>query len=366
METKKTQTVLIVDDTPANIDVLTEALQPLNVKVAVATSGEKGLRVVNSLKPDLILLDVMMPGIDGFETCKRLKAARETCEIPVIFITAKTETEDILNGFKLGAVDYVLKPFRHEEVCARVWTHLELRRSQQELLQLNAQKNKFLGMAAHDLRNPLGAVSSYIEDIIAEDGELSSAERVPILRSIHAVCNEMLSLVSDLLDVSAIEAGHLEIKKIRFNLSEAVKARSRMHVAGAARKCIVLLTDAPPMVEVEADPNRMAQVLDNLISNAIKFSPPEREIWVRVTEDAQGVELSVKDQGPGMTVEDQAKMFQDFQTLSARPTGNEKSTGLGLAIVKKVVDAHGARIRVESAPGQGATFSIRFAPAVSK
>lgn len=366
METKKTQTVLIVDDTPANIDVLTEALQPLNVKVAVATSGEKALRVVNSLKPDLILLDVMMPGLDGFETCKRLKAAHETCEIPVIFITAKTETEDIVNGFKLGAVDYVLKPFRHEEVCARVRTHLELRRSQQELQQLNAQKNKFLGMAAHDLRNPLGAVSSYIEDIIAEDEELSSAERVPILRSIYTVCNEMLSLVSDLLDVSAIEAGHLEIEKIRFNLSEAVKVRSRMHVAGAARKCIVLLTDAPPTVEVEADPNRMAQVLDNLIGNAIKFSPPEREIWVRVTEDAQGVELSVKDQGPGMTAEDQAKMFQDFQTLSARPTGNEKSTGLGLAIVKKVVDAHGARIRVESAPGQGATFSIRFAPAVSK
>ncbi len=360
MKPNVTQTVLIVDDTPANIDVLTEALQPLNVTVAVATSGEKALRVVTSLNPDLILLDVMMPGIDGFEVCKRLKAASATAEIPVIFVTAKTETQDILNGFKLGAVDYVLKPFRHDEVCARVRTHLELRRSQQELMQLNAQKNRFLGMAAHDLRNPLAAVSSYIEDIIAEDAELPAAERVAILRSIYSVCNEMLSLVNDLLDVSAIEAGSLDLKKCKFDLSEAVRTRARMHVGGAARKCIVLLTEVPPSVEVDADPNRLAQVLDNLISNAIKFSPPQREVLIRVTQDPSGVELSVKDQGPGMTAEDQSKMFQDFQTLSARPTGNEKSTGLGLAIVKKVVDAHGAGIRVESAPGAGTTFAIRF------
>lgn len=355
-----TQAVLIVDDTPANIDVLTEALHPLKVKVAVATSGEKALRVVSSLKPDLILLDVMMPGIDGFETCARLKAARETRDIPVIFVTAKTETQDILNGFKLGAVDYVVKPFRHEEVCARVRTHLELRRSQQQLTLLNQQKNKFLGMAAHDLRNPLAAVSSYIEDLIQEDKDLPTEERVPILRSIYSTCHEMLNLVNDLLDVSAIEAGHLELHKKRFNLAEVVNARVRMHVGAAARKCIVLLTELAPDVQIEGDPNRLVQVFDNLISNAIKFSPQQREVWIRIRQSDAGVELVVQDQGPGITPEDQAKLFRDFQTLSARPTANEHSTGLGLAIVKKVIDAHGATIRVESVPGQGASFIVRF------
>lgn len=356
---KEKQKILIVDDTPGNIDVLSAALKKLDLTVAAATSGERALKVLATLKPDLILLDVMMPGIDGFETCRRIKAMKEFADVPIIFVTAKTETSDILTGFSVGGVDYILKPFCHEEVAVRVKTHLLLRKTQLDLRNLNFQKNRFLGMAAHDLRNPLGAVRGYAEYMMEDADDISRDERDSMLRDIHASCNEMLFIVNDLLDVSAIETGHLDLRKTNFDLAELIAERVRAFRFSAARKNIGIRVNAQG-TPLDADRNRIAQVLDNLLSNAIKFSPPDLDVEVTAKRLGKWVELSVRDHGPGITADDRMKMFKDFQTLSAQPTGNEKSTGLGLVIVKKVVEAHAGKITVTSGSVGGAEFMVRL------
>jgi two-component system, sensor histidine kinase and response regulator len=357
--------VLLVDDTPANIDVLTQTLEPEGYRLLVANNGEKALKIAARVNPDLVLLDVMMPGIDGFETCRQLKADANTRDIPVIFCTAKTEVSDLITGFESGGVDYITKPYRHAEVLARVRTHLQLRRSltllsqrNTELNTLNQTKNKFLGIAAHDLRNPIGAVLCFAE-MLREDYEtLSKAEIIDGLNCIVEASDIMLNLVNDLLDVSAIEQGNLNLRCQPGSLRKLVVQRLELCRFRAQQKNICLETALAELPEYCFDNARLGQVFDNLIGNAIKFAPPATTVWVSIGLEEGAPCFSVRDQGPGLSATDLEKLFKDFQQLSAKPTGGEKSTGLGLAIVKKIVDAHQGTIRVHNHPSGGAVFSV--------
>ncbi len=357
--------ILIVDDTPANIDVLDLFLEKEGYKISIAQSGESALDLADRISPDLILLDVMMPGIDGFETCRRLKSNDKTSDIPIIFITARNESADIIKGFSMGGVDYITKPFSQEEVCARVHLHLKLKTlmaaletKNQKLADLNDLKNKFLGMASHDLRNPISTIQGFSKILLDHGETLAKDAKKEFLQSIHKVSNDMLTLLDDLLNISTIESGKLELQVKRGSFGQLVKERVRMYQVMAERKNLATHLDIEEMAEFSFDPNRISQVIDNLLSNAIKFSPPGKEIYIWLGQRNGQAKFSVRDQGPGISPEDQDKLFKHFQKLKARPTADEPSHGLGLAIAKKMVEAHKGKITVESQPGSGATFSF--------
>jgi two-component system sensor histidine kinase/response regulator len=356
--------VLIVDDTPANLDVLWKTLEPRGYKVQIAPSGEIALKILEKTPyPDLILLDVMMPGIDGYETCRRMKMDQSICDIPVIFLTAKNQAEDIVQGFEVGGVDYVTKPFRQEEVFARVETHINIRRlkknlelKNQELKELNDLKNKFIGMAAHDLRNPLATIEGFSGVLLRDAENMSPPDRNQFLNIVNSESSRMLNLVNELLDVSVIESGKLDISAQSGSLKLLVEERIKLFETSANKKNIFLKSNLEKIPDCYFDLNKIGQVLDNLISNSIKYSPLNKNVFITLKQDGNNIAVGVKDEGPGISEEDQAKLFEHFQKLSAKPTAGESSTGLGLAIAKKMVEAHNGSLEVDSVLGQGANF----------
>ncbi|MBN1201875.1 MAG: GAF domain-containing sensor histidine kinase [Anaerolineae bacterium] len=226
-----------------------------------------------------------------------------------------------------------------------------------ELRRLNDLKNTFLGIAAHDLRSPLSLIQTALIFLLDPNIALSDDERQGIMREVAQQSRYMLDLLDDLLDVTRIEAGKLELKPKAINLAmfldETIARQARL---AANKGTQVILVQPVPAGDVMADPVRLRQVIDNLVSNAVKYSPPGSTVRVGVKQTTFGWRISVQDEGPGIDPNDRERLFQDFARLSARPTGGEKSTGLGLAITRRVVEAHGGQIDVDSEPGSGATF----------
>ncbi|MFC1613805.1 sensor histidine kinase [Gemmatimonadota bacterium] len=228
--------------------------------------------------------------------------------------------------------------------------------SEIKLFELNKLKNKFLGIAAHDLRNPLVSIRGFSEILLEEAKQVLDEEQYEFITIINKAANDMLNLVNELLDVSVIESGKLEIHVESRSLKEVLEERVRICQSVAQRKNIQILATYSDIPHSLFDADRINQVVDNLISNAIKFSPPDTEIHISLSQEGEMAKVSVRDQGPGISEEDQAKMFGEFQKLSARPTGDETSTGLGLSIVKKIIDGHKGNIWVESEIGEGSNF----------
>ncbi|MBF0454586.1 MAG: hybrid sensor histidine kinase/response regulator [Magnetococcales bacterium] len=351
-----TAKILVVDDEKTNIDVLVGLLNS-HYRTVVAKDGPQALKRARSDQPpDLILLDIMMPKMDGFEVCQRLKEDKATARIPVIFVTGMDDPKDETRGLESGAVDFIRKPFNPKVVLARVNTHMAIQKQKEKLVELNDMKNRFLGMAAHDLRNPLSAICGLSEMLLQM--ELPEADRRKFITTIRGAGKQMLNLINDLLDVSVIESGKFDLDLRPEDLAKLAKERVGLVRLLAEKKEITLVSELQETPPTFFDTDRIAQVLDNLLSNAIKFSPLGSQITVR-TETQEGlVCFQVSDQGPGIPEKEQNKLFGEFQKLSVRPTGNEKSTGLGLSIVKKMVDAHQGSITVESQVGKGSTFTL--------
>ncbi len=364
--------ILIVDDTPANLDVLKQTLAREGYRISLAPSGERALKIVPLLKPDLILLDVMMPGIDGYETCRRLKRDRVHADIPVIFITAKNETQDIVEGFNAGGIDYISKPFRHEEVLARVATQSRIRsleRARQRLTQdldarnrhlveLNDLKTRFLGMAAHDMRTPLASIGGFSQILIDGASQMAEPEKEDFLTRIRNLSRQMLGMINDLLDVTVIESGQLNLDLIERSLNETLLNRLPLFELLADKKNILIDAQLETLPPMPFDECRIHQVFDNLLGNAVKFSPAGSRIVVSLDAEGEFARVTVRDEGPGLCEADKNRLFDGFQKLNPRPTGGEKSTGLGLLIARKMVEAHGGKLTVESAPGKGSTFGF--------
>jgi two-component system, sensor histidine kinase and response regulator len=370
--------ILVVDDVQQNIQVVGTMLREAGYSIMPATNGSAALQRVQKKLPDLILLDLMMPEMDGLEVCRRLKADPATRPIPIIFLTASNEMSHLVQGLQAGAVDYVTKPFNPPELLARVRTHLELKHARdtivrygQELARLNEEKNEFMGIAAHDLRNPLGAIIGYAE-IIAEEAaslQASPGERFERSRQEMSECatrvkhtsNRMAEMVQNLLDANRIERGEMRVNLAPTDLGPLLNTVTETQRARAAAKqqTIQLENDPDPVVAL-LDSAVTVQVLENLVSNAVKYSPPGKRISVRLTKSPTVVRCEVQDEGPGLSAEDQKKLFGKFARLSAKPTGGEHSTGLGLSIVKKMVEAMNGKVWCESDLGQGATFIVEF------
>jgi signal transduction histidine kinase len=290
--------------------------------------------------------------------------------VPVIFLTASNEMNHLVQALEAGAVDYVTKPFNAPELLARVRTHLELKHSRDTILRysrqlahLNNEKNEFMGIVAHDLRSPLGTIKGFAE-VLLEDSQMPRVELEDFTRRIRDTAQRMAEMVQNLLDANRIERDEMEVSLAPCELSEILRSVVQAYQPRAAAKqqTIHLEDGAGPLI-VNADRNVTVQVLENLVSNAIKYSPSGKKIFARLRAAEGAVRCEVQDQGPGLSAEDQKKLFGKFARLSAKPTGGEPATGLGLSIVKKMVEAMNGRVWCESEPGRGATFVVQF-PAI--
>lgn len=353
--------ILIADDDRLNIRILAGILKREGYLIADADTGERALEVYATFQPNVVLLDVMMPGIDGFETCRRLKKQYQDKCAPVIFITAKNDSEDVVAGLAAGGVDYLPKPFNAKEVLARIRTHLQNQMLVDQLSRANAAKNRFLGMAAHDLRNPLASIRGLSEFLRDGVGGQLSPDQLDIITTIHDASQQMLDMVNELLDVATIESGELKLARTPCDLGELIaKSVALTNIEAAKKNTKVQLQPPTNALVLELDPAKMRQVVDNLLSNAVKYSPPGSTVTVMIERDATPGQcsFSVRDQGPGIPANERDKLFKDFGRLSAQPTGGEKSTGLGLAICRKIVEAHQGTIEAHNLPDRGCEFRV--------
>lgn len=351
--------VLIVDDDPVNMVVLNGMLAPESFELSEASSGEDALALCHTFKPDLVVMDVRLPGIDGFATCREIIKRQGTDAPPVIFITARNTDEDIIAGFQAGSVDYLTKPVSEREAIARIRTHLSNRILVRQLALALSHKNRLLGIAAHDLRNPLASIRGMAE--LLREGAMGpvTQEQAEAASMFADASNTMLSLVNELLDIAVIEAGQLKLALSQTNLTELVTKSVHLNNINAARKNTVIRFDHNGRQHFAlVDAAKIRQVVDNLLSNAIKYSPLRSTITVNIRADDNTASLFVRDQGPGIPEHEHSELFKEFGNVSVQSTAGEKSTGLGLAICRRIIEAHRGTISAKNLPARGCEFSI--------
>ncbi len=353
--------ILVVDDRPENVRVLSSTLGELGYEIIPAPDGPTALKRLQLRPPDLVLLDLLMPGMDGCEVCRRIREMPEHADIPVIFLSAADEKGMIVKALDSGAMDFVTKPFHPAELVRRVQTHLALKMARDRLRQLAEDKDELLGILAHDLKNALGSVlmtSQLLADRTSGDDRLH-----PLCSHIVESTERTLQFVRQFLANAAAErAGSTEFVPVK---PAALLAEVLLQYQRAAERKDLrfvgpeLLGDVAERTLV-SEPAAMRQILDNLLSNAVKFSPPGRAIYLGVEGTPEAVLCRIRDEGPGFTPEDRQRLFRRYQRLSARPTGGEPSTGLGLSIAHRLSLRLGGSLDCESRPGAGTTFTLRL------
>ncbi len=343
--------ILAVDDTPANLTLLSGILKEGGYRIRPVPSGELALAAAEADPPDLILLDIAMPEMDGYEVCARLKASPRLREIPVIFLTAHTDVRDKVKAFSVGGVDYVTKPFHAEEVIARVSAHLMLRAQQRELqasydrlAELERTRDGLVHMLVHDLRSPLSAILGMLEMIRDEGESLPEQTREDADHGLQAA-RRMIEMVTDILDVSKLEAAAMQLDAERCDL--AVVAReviAEIRPIATARGLATIAVEPGVETSVAVDRALLVRVIRNLLTNAIQFTPRGGGVSVVVEPHEASVRVSITDDGPGVPENVRARIFEKFGTVG--PRNGRYSTGLGLAFCRLAVEAHGGTIGV--------------------
>ncbi len=371
--TYKKYILLIVDDTPANLGVIADYLEDYGFEILMARSGETALERVQYAQPDLILLDVMMPGMDGFETCRRLKADQAGQDIPVIFMTALAGAEDKVKGFEVGGVDYVTKPLHQEEVLARVTTHLRIRdltrslaAKNKQLAELNASKDKFFSMIAQDLHDPFNTLLDNLHLIFTDLDRLPQAELRQMAEQSYSAGGTIHSLVETLLTWCSLQRTRMKRQPDEVNLRNLARQSVEVWQNTAPRKNIELTNDIQEDIMVCADKIMLATIIRNLLANALKYTPSGG--WVKLSarpasngkgqEASRFVEVVVADMGVGISQENIAKLFRIDTPHTTSGTAKEKGAGLGLTMCKEMVEHNGGKIWIESTPGRGTM--VRF------
>lgn len=356
-------TILVVEDSQFHRNMLKSMLHAYRFRILTAENGVAALDMLErNPEIQMVITDYDMPEMDGFELISNIRAKKDRYQLAIIGLSAQVNPMDSVKFLKNGANDFLPKPFLKEELYNRVLLNLEMieqmrweKEQAERLRELNAIKNKFLGMAAHDLRNPLGGISG-LAKILLEDIECIPDQHREFVKAIHEASNMMLDMVNELLDVAVIESGNLDLHLEYGSLGSLVEKRVSFNTRLAERKQIILLSRIDPVPDTYFDAGKISQVIDNLLTNAIKFSPSHSIVQIRCVVAEDAIRVSVRDEGQGLSEEDQEKLFGAFQKLSARPTGGESSTGLGLSIARKIMEAHQGRIWAESKKGEGASF----------
>lgn len=339
-------------------------LGQLGFEIALATSGEQALRRLADQAPDLILLDVVMPDLDGFEVCRRIRTLPELQSVPIIFLSAATDKTFIVRALETGAVDYVTKPFHQAELISRVRTHLALKQARDSLRQLAEDKDELLGILAHDLKSHLGGMQMSAQLVFDRASRLADSRLTGMSANILYSSEKMLSFVKEFLaNAAADRCFQFDLEAV--SLTEETSTTIARYAEAARRKDLTFHYDfSADTPKVLADRVALGQVIDNLVSNAVKFSPPKKSIWIETGRGPDGrAECCIRDEGPGFTPKDHANMFLRYRRLSALPTGGEPSTGLGLSIAKRHAEAMGGQLRCVSEFGHGAVFILALPPA---
>lgn len=354
-------TILIVDDNQENLRVASNSLKQAGYKLALALSGQDALKILEKIPVDLILLDVMMPGMDGYQVCKTLKSNESTAEIPVIFLTAKTQTEDIVEGFEAGGVDYILKPFNHHELMVRVKNHVDMAKARKEILEMNRTRDKLYSIIAHDIKSPFNSIIFTISMI--EDGlfDPSRPEFKEVMHGLGVTAKETKTLIENLLEWTKFQNGTNMLSLRQNNLFDVASESILLLSSNAKQKNIELKLDMPEKLTAWFDEVSVNTILRNLISNAIKFTNPEGRITVsgKATE-SNTVQLTVTDTGIGISKEALKKIFETGDHVTTMGTNKERGTGLGLSLVKDFVAKNKGKLNVNSTPGQGTEMIIEL------
>jgi len=374
----KNPVVLVVDDERRNIKLLEAFLAKENYNICTALSGESALQLVSEVRPDIILLDVMMPGIDGFEVCRRLKANEKTRAIPVVMVTALKEKEHQVRAMKAGADDFLSKPVDHMELLVRVksllrikayhdeliYRYQEIAKKNEKLQALQKTKDGLTHMIVHDLRNPLTAISGHLELILMEKEKVSGGNVEKIEKCLN-YCRDLDCLIQSLLDIYKMEEGKLELNKVITDPVKLINEEVNQFLWKARSKNIALnVRPKSDACSVFVDQRLIKRVIDNLITNALRHTPAGGEINVDMSliPENKVFCINVRDNGDGVPSQFRRKIFERFEQVQLKEEEiTVGASGLGLTFCKMAVEAHGGKIWVESAgKGKGCTFNFEI------
>ena len=358
---RKASQILIVDDTPENIQLLGAILKTNGYQIIVAENGMQVFDAVDRIMPDLILLDIMMPKMDGFEVCRRLKDDEKTKDIPVIFLTAKNEMEDIVNGFNVGAVDYVVKPFQMTELLARVKTHLDLKFYREEVEQrvedIARIKREHEALLRHEMNNQLMPIMGYAQMFIEmENGNLTE-EQLRRIQVIFDHSQRLVRVVEGLRDIQSLEDGSIRIKEMDVDLSKMVTRTVEDLAVGFGHQAIVTIDNQLDTAVIKADGDMLEGALKNLIKNAIEHVSglPDRDVLITLRRQKERVMVEIKNGGPPISPERLTRFFEKFNTDRDQ---KKDGTGLGTTHAYWVVKAHQGDIDVVSENGLGTVVTV--------
>jgi len=366
---KSDYTIMVVDDVMSNVLLLKVLLSNENYNVVTANFGRQALELARTLTPDLILLDVMMPDLSGFEVAQYLKSDTITADIPIIFLTALNSTQDIVKGFNVGASDFVSKPFNKEELLIRVMHQISLIAAKRIILKKTEElqntilgRDKLYSVIAHDLRSPMSAVKMVLNLLaISLPKELIGNDMSEMIVQANKQVEEIFSLLDNLLKWTKSQTGRLNVVRQKFIINECVIGMMDIFNMVASSKNIKLEVKDDTLDgkrEVYADIDMVKTILRNLISNAIKFSKKGTSIEIFYSHINGFVVINIQDHGSGISKEDQAKLFNTKTHYSKYGTNNEEGSGLGLLLCKDFAEKNGGNLWLDSTEGVGSIFSF--------
>lgn len=358
--------LLVVDDVQTNVLLLKALLGKEGYGILVANNGQEALEVIRNENPDLILLDVMMPGMDGFEVAERLKSEEYRCEIPIIFLTALDDTQSIVNGFKLGVGDFISKPFRKEELMVRIKHQLSLvaarriiEEKNEELRKTIAGRDKMYSVIAHDLRSPMASMKMLLNTIMMSvEKDKIDPDIFDMLEMSNKTSEEVFSLLDNLLKWTKSQLGKLTVIPQKLDISGLADGVVEVMNSVAEVKHIKLIRTDHESFFVYVDIEMIKSILRNLISNAVKFSNPDSEIKVGIKAEDGKVIVSVTDSGKGIKKEDQHKLLKDSTHFTTYGTNSEEGSGLGLLLCRDFARKNGGELWFESEENLGSVFSF--------
>ncbi|MFW5688891.1 MAG: response regulator [Spirochaetota bacterium] len=359
------QTLLVVDDNPVNLQLLVRLLTTAGYRVLIAEDGESALEQAAEAQPDLVLMDVLLPGMNGFDTCRELHARPPTATIPVIFLTALSRTSDKVEGFRAGGVDYLTKPLQFEEVLARIRVHLDLRRLQAELRVKNDEleerdrrRERLLSIIAHDLKSPMATFVNATRDLSRRSpGDPDFGE---LIAALAERAERMDRFLETLLEWGRLQVESGEPAHEEFELQEVVRAAVD-HVSEQARsKGVRVEQHVPNDVRCRQNATALRMVLINLATNAIKFTPSGGRVRITAADAGDHVEITVRDTGVGMSEAEIERLFRADRRLRRTGTAGEQGAGLGLLLSRDLVGWMSGTLSVSSRPDDGSEFRIEL------
>jgi two-component system sensor histidine kinase/response regulator len=345
--------VLVVDDSISARKTLCTILKTQGFNVLEAIDSTSCMEIMHQ-EPDIIILDEFLPSVLGHDLCKIIRAKYPDPLIQIIGVSSKGDKDTASIFLKCGANDFIMRPFNPEEFSNRINHRADYIEQVQGFQRANEEKNRILGMAAHDLRNPLNFIQHACKRI--KKFTVNNTQVEPIIKMLQRSTDSMQLLLEDLLDISAIEMGMLQLHKVTYNLSDYVNDRVEMFTEQANKKSLKIICKMSETTMVEADPSRINQVLDNLISNAIKYSEENNEITIALIKNSDNIRFSITNIGPGIPQEEQKKLFKPFQYLSNKTTAGESSHGLGLSICLRIINGHDGSLHYEDSKPKGSHF----------